>query len=38
VRLQEVELVEPCLFTSLAPGAQQRYARAIASRLVNGPK
>ena len=38
VRLQEVELVEPCLFTSLAPGAQQRYARAIASRLTNAPR
>ncbi|GFE79467.1 hypothetical protein GCM10011487_14670 [Steroidobacter agaridevorans] len=38
VRLQEVELVEPCLFTSLAPGAQQRYARAIARRLPNAPK
>lgn len=38
VRLQEVELVEPCLFTSLAPGAQQRYARAIARRLANAPK
>jgi hypothetical protein len=38
VRLQEVELVEPCLFTSLSPGAQQRYARAIANRLSNGPK
>lgn len=38
VRLQEVELVEPCLFTSLSPGAQQRYARAIASRLASGPK
>lgn len=37
-RLQEVELVEPCLFTSLAPGAQPRYARAIASRLPNGPR
>nr|WP_298726006.1 hypothetical protein [uncultured Steroidobacter sp.] len=38
VRLQEVEIVEPCLFTSLAPGAQQRYARAIAGRLSSGPK
>jgi hypothetical protein len=38
VRLQEVELVEPCLFTSLSPGAQQRYARAIASRLPNAPR
>lgn len=32
-RLQEVELVEPSLFTSLAPGSVQRLARAIASRL-----
>lgn len=38
VRLQEVELVEPCLFTSLSPGAQKRYAQAIAGRLSNGPK
>lgn len=37
-RLQEVELVEPCLFTSLSPGAQQRYARAIASRLTSAPR
>jgi hypothetical protein len=37
-RLQEVELVEPCLFTSLAPGAPQRYARAIARRLTSAPK
>lgn len=33
VRLQELELVEPCLFTSLAPGAAARFARAIAARL-----
>jgi hypothetical protein len=38
VRLQEVELVEPSLFTSLSPGAQQRYARAIADRLSSGPR
>lgn len=38
VRLQEVELVEPSLFTSLSPGAQQRYARAIAARLSNEPR
>lgn len=38
VRLQEVELVEPSLFTSLSPGAQQRYARAIADRLPSGPR
>ena len=38
VRLQEVELVEPCLFTSLSTGAQQRYAQAIAARLANGPR
>jgi hypothetical protein len=33
VRLQELELVEPCLFTDLSPGAQTRYAEAIAARL-----
>lgn len=33
VRLQEVELVEPSLFTSLAPGSVQKLARAIAARL-----
>lgn len=33
VRLQELELVEPCLFTSLAPGATARLAHAIAARL-----
>jgi glutathione synthase/RimK-type ligase-like ATP-grasp enzyme len=33
VRLQELELVEPCLFTSLSPDAQTRYAQAIAARL-----
>ncbi len=34
-RLQELELIEPCLFTSLSPGAQRRYARAIAARVTN---
>ena len=33
VRLQEVELVEPSLFTSLAPGSVQKLARTIAARL-----
>jgi hypothetical protein len=33
VRLQELELIEPCLFTSLAPGAADRFARAILARL-----
>jgi hypothetical protein len=33
VRLQELELIEPCLFSALAPGAQQRFAEAIAARL-----
>lgn len=38
VRLQEVELVEPSLFTSLSPGAQHRYAQAIAARVTSGPR
>jgi hypothetical protein len=33
VRLQELELVEPSLFTSLAPGASARFARAILAHL-----
>lgn len=33
VRLQEIELVEPCLFTSLVPGAAARFARVIAECL-----
>lgn len=33
VRLQELELVEPCLFTDLSPGAQTRYAQAVVGRL-----
>lgn len=33
VRLQEVELVEPCLFTALSPGAAERMAHAIAARI-----
>lgn len=33
VRLQELELVEPSLFTSLAPGASARFARAILTHL-----
>jgi hypothetical protein len=33
VRLQELELIEPCLFTSLADGAADRFARAILARL-----
>ena len=33
LRLQELELVEPCLFTSLAEGAAARFAGAIAKRL-----
>jgi hypothetical protein len=32
-RLQELELVEPALFTSLAPGSVDRLAQAIAARL-----
>ncbi len=32
-RLQEIELVEPCLFTSLVPGSAARFARAIAECL-----
>lgn len=38
VRLQEVELVEPSLFTSLSPGAPRRYAQAIAARVTSGPR
>jgi hypothetical protein len=33
VRLQEIELVEPCLFTSLVPGSAARFAREIAKCL-----
>lgn len=36
VRLQEIELIEPSLFTSLSPGAQKRYAAAIAARVTRG--
>ncbi|APW61610.1 ATP-grasp domain-containing protein [Paludisphaera borealis] len=32
-RLQELELIEPVLFTSLAPGSVDRLARAISARL-----
>jgi hypothetical protein len=32
-RLQEIELVEPCLFTSLVPGSAARFARAMAECL-----
>lgn len=32
-RLQELELIEPCLFTSLAAGAAERFAHAILERL-----
>jgi len=35
-RLQEVELIEPCLFTALAPGAAARFAHALAERLRRG--
>lgn len=33
VRLQELELIEPSLFTSLAPGSSARFARAILAHL-----
>ena len=33
VRLQEIELIEPCLFTSLVSGAAARFAGAIAECL-----
>lgn len=36
VRLQEVEMIEPSLFTSLSARARRRYAEAIARRLTSG--